>query len=444
MDQEQENVVPVRDSSPPTFADDAGRGPVSRRLVLKYGLGSLACMAGGGAAIRYWTHRLPQAVAAAEVFQNGAPKGKLWKLWKKRGWDKEARHYVRLGRNIQCELCPNECLLEPEDRGRCRNRVYKEDKLWTMAYGDPCALHVDPIEKKPLFHFIPGTDVFSIATAGCGFRCLNCQNWDISQRKPEETKDPRGEPIRLESGQLYAISRSDVDRLSMFPDDVVATAEFFSCPSIAYTYSEPNAWYEYMFDTAKAAAAKDIRSVWVTCGYIRQKPLLELCKYLDAANVDLKSFETDIYRKLNSGKLKPILDTLKTLKREGVWFEVTNLIVPTYTDKPEMIRRMCDWLLANLGPDYPLHFSRFHPAHKLTQLPPTPVDKLIEARAIARDAGLHYVYIGNCRDVDEAETTFCPGCGEPVIRRNIFDVETINLDGGKCQNCSTPIAGVWS
>ncbi len=415
----------------------------SRRKVLKYGAAALACFSCGSAAVCYVARRARSATAAA-VFKNGAPKGKLWELWKQRGWVKRARHYLKLGRNVQCKLCPNECLLEPEDRGRCRNRVYKDGTLWTMAYGNPCAFHIDPIEKKPLFHFIPGTGVFSIATAGCGFRCLNCQNWDISQRKPEETKDPRGEPIRLLPQRFYSLDRNNAARMSMFPDDVLAVAEFFGCPSVAYTYSEPTAWYEYMIDTAKAARAKNVKNVWVTCGYIQEEPLVELCRYIDGANVDLKSFDEDVYRRLNSGNLEPILSTLKTLRREGVHLEVTNLIVPTYTDRPEMIRRMCDWLVENLGPDCPLHFSRFHPAHKLTHLPPTPVEVLVEARSIARRAGLHYVYVGNCREVDDAETTFCPGCREPVVERNVYSVETINLEGGKCRSCGTEIAGVWS
>jgi len=444
MDQEQ--AAPVNGPTPASLDDGGLNRPIARRAALKYGLGSLACLAGGGAAVYYFTQRLPRRVNESAVFKNGAPKGELWELWKKRGWAKPAQHYTTLGENIQCGLCPNECLLEPEDRGRCRDRVYKEGKLWTMAYGDPCALHIDPIEKKPLFHFLPGTGVFSIATAGCGFRCLNCQNWDISQRKPEETKNPRGESIRITPLRLHSVSRNDIDRMSMFPDDVVEIAEFYECPSIAYTYSEPSVWFEYMTATAKAGKAKGIKSVWVTCGYIQQEPLLELCRCLDAANVDLKSFDPEIYRKLNSGKLEPILNTLRTLKQQGVWFEVTNLVVPTYTDKPEMIRRMCDWLVENLGPDYPLHFSRFHPAHKLTHLPPTPVELLEQARSIARDAGLSYVYIGNCREVADAETTFCPGCGKPVVERTIYSVGAVKLDPatGKCNNCGTQIAGVWS
>jgi len=380
----------------------------------------------------------------AEVFRKDAPQGELWEQWKQRGWVREARHYLKLGENIQCKLCPNECLLEPEDRGRCRGRVYKEGKLYTMSYGDPCAFHVDPIEKKPLFHFLPGTGVFSIATSGCGFRCLNCQNWDISQRKPEESKDPRGEALRLDPRRMFSLSMDDIARASMFPEDVVTWARYYDCPSVAYTYSEPTVWFEYMYDTCQAVRREGLHNVWVTCGYIQPKPLRELCRVMDAANVDLKSFDQQIYERLNSGKLQPILDTLLALKREGVWFEVTNLVVPNYTDKPEMIRRMCDWLVENLGPDYPLHFSRFHPAHKLTHLPPTPVEVLEQARQIARDAGLHYVYVGNCPEVPEAETTFCPGCRKVVIERYGYQIQQVRLTDGKCDHCGHQIAGVWS
>ena len=415
---------------------------LSRRDALKYGAAGLACLACGGSAVFFLVRR-SKADSSSTVFKGDAPSGKLWELWQERGWAQEARHYLKPGANILCKLCPNECVFEPGDRGHCRNRVYKDGKLYTLAYANPCAFHVDPIEKKPLLHFLPGTGVFSLATAGCGFRCLNCQNWDISQRKPEETKDPRGESMVLTPHRLDSLSSEDLDRLSMFPDDVVAMTEYFSCPSIAYTYSEPTAWFEYMCDIAKAARSKNIKNCWITCGYIQNEPLVELCKYIDAANVNLKSFSEEIYRDLNAGKLQPVLDTLVTLKRQGVWFEVTNLVVPTYTDKPDMIRRMCDWLLANIGPDYPLHFSRFQPQHKLTHLPPTPKDILLEAQAIARQAGLHHVYVGNCREVPDAETTYCPKCKKAVIERDVFSVQANHIIDGNCEFCSTAIAGVW-
>lgn len=446
MDQEAQEIAPVRQ----TVADDVDTQRdtrTTRRQILKYGICGLAGLGAAGAAYCMWRrarHVIADAALATDVFKNDAPKGELWKRWNDRGWVKEGLHYLKLGRNVQCKLCPNECLLEPEDRGRCRNRVHKDGTLYTLAYGNACSFAVDPIEKKPLYHFLPGTDIFSFAANGCGFRCLNCQNWDISQRRPEESKDPRGEPVRLSSENRNSLTIEEYNRFSLFPEDVVTLADDAGIPLVAYTYSEPSVWFEYMMDTARLARSKGIKNVWVTCGYIQQEPLSELCDCLDAANVDLKSFDPSIYGKLNSGKLEPILDTLKTLKERDVWFEITNLIVPTYTDDPDMIRRMCDWLVQNLGPDYPLHFSRFHPAHKLTNLPPTPVEILLQATSIARDCGLRYVYIGNVRGVEGAETTPCPHCGETVIDRDIYTVTTTNLDAGSCKSCGTRIAGVWT
>ncbi len=421
---------------------------ITRRRALKYGMGGAAGLLAGGYLARWLLRSPPPVVAGLEgalgVFKNDAPKGALWEAWKKRGWVKEAKHYLKLGANVQCKTCPNDCLLRPEDRSRCRNKVNKGGTLYTIAYGNPCTFHVDPVEKKPLYHFLPGNKTFSIATSGCGFRCLNCQNWDISQRKPEETKDPRGEQIRLRPDTLGRLSRQDVYRLSMFPEDVVRLAEHLKCTSIAYTYSEPTAFYEYMYDTAKVARSKGLKNIWVTCGYITEKALVDLSQYLDAANVDLKSFSDQMYKRLNSGKLQPILDTLKTLKKMGVWFEVTNLVVPTYTDRMDMIRRMCDWLIENIGPDYPLHFSRFHPAHKLAHLSPTPVKVLTEARSIAQKAGLRYVYIGNVRGVENAQMTFCPTCKKRVVERQSYSVRGMHISNGKCNSCGIEIAGVWS
>ena len=241
-----------------------------------------------------------------------------------------------------------------------------------------------------------------------------------------------------------AISLEELGRLSLFPEDVVAVAAALACPSISYTYSEPTSYYEYAFDTCKLARERTIKNVLVTCGSIEERPQRELAQYVDAAHVDLKGFDEETYRKLNSGKLQPILNTLKTFKSLGVWFEIINLVVPTYTDDLESIKRMSNWIVEKLGPDQPLHFSRFQPLHKLTHLPPTPPGVLVKARTIARSAGLHYVYIGNVRDVPDAETTFCPGCQRAVIERDIFTVTHQNLVGGKCGFCQTKIAGVWT
>ncbi len=441
MDQEKDPLIKASEAA--EIGVPASPLSFSRRKLLQYGAGTLACATCGGTLVYYFTTRV-QAATASEVFKNDAPRGRLWQQWQERGWVKEAAHYLKLGANIQCKLCPNECLLEPEDRGRCRNRVHKDGRLYTLAYGNPCTFHVDPVEKKPLFHFFPGTSIFSMAATGCGFRCLNCQNWDLSQRKPEEMKDPRGEALRIDARSMGSLSRSDMERWSMFPEDVVSVTQYLGCPSVAYTYSEPMAWFEYMLATAKAVRTAKLKNVVVTCGYVQREPLVELCQFADAFHVDLKGFSDAIYAKLNSGKLAPILATIETLRRQQVWFEVINLVVPTYTDQPESIRRMSRWLVEHAGPDCPLHFSRFQPAHKLTHLPPTPVEILLEARQIARDAGLHYVYLGNCPEVPDAETTFCPGCKRPVLERDIFSVRSMNLKDGKCGACGTAIAGIWS
>jgi pyruvate formate lyase activating enzyme len=348
----------------------------------------------------------------SSTFRGDAPE----RLWK---WSKEAYHYTKLGENVQCHVCPNQCILEEDERSVCRNKINKGGELYTLAYGNPCSVHVDPIEKKPLFHFLPGSSAFSIATAGCTFRCLNCQNWEISQSKPEGTNN-----------------------IELFPEDVVKNAIAYKCNSIAYTYSEPTAFYEYMYDTSKFARNQGIRNLWITNGSMNEEALKDLCQYMDAANVDLKSFREGIYNTLNSGRLQPVLDTLKTLKNEGVWFEVTNLVVPTYTDNLDMIREMCEWIVQNLGKDYPLHFSRFHPQYKLKHLPQTPIKVLEDARKIALDTGIKFVYIGNVPQ-HEAENTYCPKCEKIVIERKGYVITQNNLENGSCKFCGEDIAGVW-
>ena len=382
--------------------------------------------------------------APAEIFKGDAPNDKVWALWQKRGWVKEGSHYLKLERNVQCKICPNNCLLSPGDRSHCRNRINRDGTLYTMAYGNPCTFHVDPIEKKPLFHFLPGSRSFSLATSGCVFRCLNCQNWEISQKTPEETKDPSGAELRFRPPLPASLSFDDMRRLSLFPEDVVAVAAELNCPSISYTYSEPTAYYEYAYDSCRLARERGIKNVLVTCGSIEERPLRDILQYVDAAHVDLKGFDEKTYLELNSGKLQPVLNTLKTYHDTGVWFELINLIVPTYTDRLETIKRMCGWIADNLGPDRPLHFSRFHPQHKLEHLPPTPVETLVQARDLARAAGLRYVYIGNVRGVPGAENTICPNCKRTVVERDLFAVNQVYLDKGKCRFCQTPIAGRWT
>ena len=433
--------VKTEERNPGSGRNPPRAGAVSRRMAIGLGAAGVAGIA-GGASLLDWLSQWREAEAPADIFKGDAPKGELWELWRRRGWVREAAHYLKLGRNVQCKVCPNNCLLSPGDRSHCRNRVNVEGTLYTLAYANPCTFHVDPVEKKPLFHFLPGTRTFSLATAGCVFRCLNCQNWEISQKKPEETKDPRGPELRFKPPLPERLSLDEVRRLSLFPEDLPAVAQALKCPSISYTYSEPTAYYEYAFDSCKAARERGVKNILVTCGSIEQRPLAELLKHVDAAHVDLKGFNDDVYHKLNSGKLQPILDTLKLFKSTGTWFEIINLIVPTYTDDLPTIRRMCDWIAKELGPDTPLHFSRFHPQYKLRELPVTPDQTLDRAEQIARDAGLHYVYIGN-RPGELGETTTCPHDGETLIRRVGFQILENNLRDGACPKCRRPAPGVW-
>ncbi len=420
-----------------------GKGGVSRRVAIALGAAGVAGLAGAASIFDFFS-KWRESEAPADIFKGEAPNDEIWGLWQRRGWVKEGRHYLQLGRNVQCKVCPNNCLLAPGDRSHCRNRVNRDGKLYTLAYGNPCTFHVDPVEKKPLYHFLPGTSTFSLATSGCVFRCLNCQNWEISQKKPEETKDPRGEALRLRPPLPSALTQGEMARLSLFPEDVVAVTEALHCPSISYTYSEPTAFYEYTQDTCKAARERKLKNIIVSCGSIEERPARDLYQYVDAAHVDLKGFDDATYRKLNSGKLAPILGTLKLLREMGVWFEIINLVVPTYTDNLDLIRRMSGWIAKALGPDQPLHFSRFHPQHKLTHLTPTPLEILLQARAAARSEGLRFVYVGNVPGLADAGTTWCPGCKKPVVERDIFEVLRNDVVGGKCRFCGAKLAGVWT
>ncbi|MFO7617577.1 MAG: AmmeMemoRadiSam system radical SAM enzyme [Bacteroidales bacterium] len=334
--------------------------------------------------------------------------------------EREASNYSVTPRGVKCLICPNECTLKDGELSDCRNRIARNGILYTMAYGNPCAVHIDPVEKKPLLHFHPSSMTFSIATAGCNFACLNCQNWEISQASPTQTRNQ-----------------------SASPEAVVASALRNECESVAYTYTEPITFYEYMLDTARIARAQGLKNIMVSNGYINRKPLLELCKVLDAANIDLKTFDADVHLKLTGGKLEPILDTLRTLRDEGVWLEITNLIIPSWTDNLDQLARMCDWLAKEGFTDYPLHFSRFHPQHKLTRLPATPLQALTRAKEIAVKAGLNYVYIGNVPGIG-GEDTYCPSCKTLLIKRVGFAIQANQLKDGHCPSCGHPIAGRWS
>lgn len=416
---------------------------LSRRLAIGLGIGGTVGLAGAASMFDFFS-RWRESETPADIFKGDAPQGETWDLWQKRGWAKEGRHYLKLGRNVQCKVCPNNCVLAPGDRSHCRNRINRDGVLYTLAYGNPGTFHVDPVEKKPLFHFLPRSRTFSLATAGCVFRCLNCQNWEISQKKPEETKNPRGQEFRLRPPLPPGLTQDQMARLSLFPEDAALVAAALDCPSLSYTYSEPTAYFEYTQDTCRAAHEHGLKNIVVSCGSIEERAARDLYQHVDAAHVDLKGFDEEVYRKLNSGKLEPILRTLKILRELGVWFEIINLIVPSYTDNLDTIARMCGWIAKELGPDQPLHFSRFHPQHKLTHLPPTPVDTLVKARDSARREGLRFVYVGNVPGLSDAGTTWCPNCKKPVVDRDIFAVTKLDLTDGNCRHCGTRIPGVWS
>jgi pyruvate formate lyase activating enzyme len=330
-------------------------------------------------------------------------------------------HFTSLeGGDIRCELCPHRCRVSRGKRGLCRVRENRDGKYYSLVYGNPCAMHPDPIEKKPFFHVLPGTISFSIATAGCNFQCKFCQNWEISQASPE-----------------------DVFSYDVPPETIVKKAKEIGAHSIAYTYVEPTIFYEYMADIAQLAKKAGLLNVTHSNGFINPGPLRSLCKILDAANIDLKGFTETFYRELCGGELNPVLETLKILKEEKVHLEITNLMIPTKNDEMSMVREMCLWIKKELGADTPVHFSRFYPLYKLRTLPPTPVSTLEKVRTLALSAGLEYVYIGNIPG-HEAENTFCPKCKKMVIQRTGYMVGEVNLKAGKCKFCGKPIPGIWA
>lgn len=325
-----------------------------------------------------------------------------------------------VGGAIKCRLCPRNCVIQEGSRGFCTARANKGGTLYTLGYGKPVAINIDPIEKKPFFHVTPGARVFSLAVAGCNMRCLFCQNWQISQAKPDETE-------------------SDY----MTPGEVVDAAVKSDCRFIAYTYTEPAVFYEYMLDIAKLARQRGLKNTMHSCGYINPEPLQELLKYMDAVNIDLKGFNEEFYRRMGSfAELRPVLDTLKTIKSSGVWLEITNLVIPGQNDSPDEIRKMCVWIKENLGDEVPLHFSRFMPAFKLANLPPTPTEKLAEAHRIAGSVGLKYVYIGNVPG-HPWENTYCPKCEKLLVSRAGYKINSVNIKNGKCSYCGYGVAGRW-
>jgi len=332
----------------------------------------------------------------------------------------EAKFYEKLPyKKIKCKLCPRECVIDDQERGYCGVRENRDGTYYTLVYSRVVSAHVDPIEKKPFFHFLPGTQAFSIATAGCNVNCKMCQNWEISQIRPEQARSSHVPPQKL-----------------------AALAQQYRCTSIAYTYSEPVVFYEYMVDCADAGHALGVKSAVVTGGYIHADPLKKLCHHVDAIKVDLKAYSEKFYKEVVNGELKPVLNALVMLRKQGMWTEIVYLVVPTLNDSDEEFRGLARWVRSELGLDVPVHFSRFHPEYLLKNLPPTPLEALERAKAFADAEGLHYVYIGNVPG-HPAENTYCPKCHKVVVERVGYTVGAMQVRNGKCRYCQQPIAGVW-
>ena len=334
---------------------------------------------------------------------------------------REAMFYENAGgRRVRCVLCRFRCLIDEGGRGICAVRENRGGTLYTLVYGKTIAAHVDPIEKKPLYHVMPGSRTFSVATVGCNFRCLHCQNYSISQ--------PLQDTLRITG-------------IDLPPEEIVTKALASGCRSIAYTYTEPTIFFEYAYDTAVLAKKAGLKNVFVTNGYITPEALAMISPFLDAANIDLKSFSERFYREVVHAKLKEVLDSIVEFRRQGIWIELTTLIIPGWNDTDEELRGIARFIADKVGKETPWHVSRFHPTFKMIDRPSTPVATLARARQIGLDAGLAYVYEGNTPEA-EGENTMCPACGEILIRRSGFYMAENRITEGKCPDCAAVIDGI--
>ena len=332
----------------------------------------------------------------------------------------EARFFEKLpNQKIRCQLCPRACIVADGKRGDCGVRENRGGVYYTLVHSRVCAAHVDPVEKKPLFHYLPGTTAFSIATAGCNVHCKFCQNWDVSQSRPEQIPAEYVPPQR-----------------------VAELAIHYRCPTIAYTYSEPVVSGEFIMDSADAGHAAGVRSLVVSNGYIQPEALRAVYGRMDAVKIDLKSFSESFYSKIVGGQLRPVLDTIESLCNQGKWTEIVYLVIPTLNDSDEQFRGLAQWARSNIGLDVPIHFTQFHPDYLLNNVTITPISTLERARQIARAEGLHYVYLGNVPG-HPGENTYCPGCGGVVVERSGMVLKKMLISQGACSLCSHPIPGIW-
>ncbi|GAB4233054.1 MAG: AmmeMemoRadiSam system radical SAM enzyme [Acidobacteriota bacterium] len=331
----------------------------------------------------------------------------------------EKKEFQHDSEYVRCELCARRCILAEGERGLCRARINVDGRLRSLVYGRPVAVHLDPIEKKPFYHFLPGSNAFSLSTTGCPLRCKFCQNWELSQARPED----------------YEVRFTP-------PEAIVEAGRRRKAPVIAFTYNEPTVFTEYLLDIAARARKERISSVLVSCGFMNPEPLDAMCDALQAIKIDLKGFSEGFYREVCGAELAPVLRTIRHVAGRKVHLEIVNLVVPTLNDSERMLRELARWVVNEVGPDVPVHFTRFHPDYRLRNLPPTPVKTLERAYAIAREEGLHYPFVGNVPG-HPGNHTYCPNCGCRVIERQGFFVVRNRLKEGACPDCGTAIAGVW-
>ena len=381
------------------------RDPWSRRDVLKASVCGLCTLCLGGFPGGARAQTSAGSAAASKGFVNPVPSP----------WFRELS-----GDRVKCRLCPRECELVPGDRAVCRVRENRGGQGYTLAYGNPALVREDPVERLPFFHFLPGSRTLALSTAGCNLSCSFCEVWDLAQVDPED---------------LYAYD--------MPPERVVRHARESGLAILSYAFGEPAVFYEYMSDIATRARDAGMANLLHTAAYLRPEPLRKLAPGLDGANVDLKGFDPEFYRDAVGGKMQPVLDSLKLLREQGVHLEMTTILIPGLNDGDENIEAMCDWIRRELGPDVPLHFSRFYPLYELSHLPQTPVSTLDRARDTAHRVGLEFVYVARVTG-HEGENTFCPGCGEAIIERTGFIIDRMRMDEGKCGHCGTRIPGRWS
>jgi pyruvate formate lyase activating enzyme len=353
---------------------------------------------------RYWISAASPTVDCGKCHETAIPK------------TKEPKGHSAI---VRCVLCAKNCIIRPGERGICRARMNVNGDLKTLVYGRPVAIHVDPIEKKPFYHFLPGSNAYSLATSGCPLRCKFCQNWQISQSSPEDFNPP-----------------------FVAPAEIVRSAFSQKSPVIAFTYNEPTTFIEYQADIAALAKKQKIRCVLVSCGFMNTEPLAELCRILDAIKIDLKGFSPDFYRNVCSAELQPVLNSIRQIAKSGVHLEIVNLVVPSLNDSEKMLSGLIDWILGEIGPEVPIHFTRFHPDYQLLNLPATPVSTLEHARDSAMKKGIQYAYVGNVPD-HPGNNTYCPKCGKAVIKRSAIFLTEMNVENGRCKFCGKTISGVW-